>query len=326
VPPETAVVVVSRDDAVNLRPCLESVLADSPAEVVVVDNASSDGSPEMVSREFPGVTLVANWTNPGYGCAANQGFAACSAPVVLLLNSDTRIERGALDALRDHLDAHPRAAILGPRILDPDGGLQASCFPDLGSARLMLEKTPAGRWMARLPAARNRWLLSTSGHDRPRVVPWVLGAVLAIRRRAFDQVGGFDPSFFLYSEEVDLCWRLRRAGWEIRFAPVAEVVHVGGATARRLGPVSELMRIDGARLFYRRHYSRPRAAALQGMIRAAMLLRSGRRSVQALAHDGEERRRLAAEAQFWREAARGGNPAWPPPGETPGRASGKEPA
>lgn len=322
---DLAVVVVNRDDAANLRPCLASVLADSPAEVVVVDNASSDGSVEMVSRELPQVRLIANRTNPGYGCAANQGFAACSAPLVLLLNSDTRIERGALAALRDYLDAHPRAAVLGPRILDPDGGLQPSCFPDLGSARLMFEKTPAGRWLARLPAARDRWLLSTSGHDRPRVVPWVLGAVLAIRRRAFGQVGGFDPSFFLYSEEVDLCWRLRRAGWEIHFAPVTEVVHVGGATAGRLGPRAELMRIDGARLFYRRHYSGLRAAALERMIRAAMLLRSGRRSLQARARGGDDRRRLAAEARFWREAFRGRSPGWPQTGEAPGQPPG-EPA
>src|SRR5262249_11131009 len=149
---------------------------------------------------------------------------------VLLLNSDTLLAPGALAALAQYLDAHPRAAIAGPRLRNADGSLQPSCHPFLGTMQSFLEKSVVARALARLPVVRDHYLLVNSSHAAPRVVPWVLGAALAIRRSAFDQVGGFDESFFLYAEEVDLCYRLKAAGWEVHFAPVTDVVHVGGAS------------------------------------------------------------------------------------------------
>ncbi|HEX3128319.1 MAG TPA: glycosyltransferase family 2 protein, partial [Thermoanaerobaculia bacterium] len=132
--PKLAVVVVNHNTRDLLRSCLETVRAEAAediAEVVVVDNASTDGSPEMVRTGFPEVRVLANRHNPGYGAGANQGIAACRAPYILLLNSDTRLGGGSVAALTDWLDRHPRAAVVGPRLVNPDGTLQSSCFPEL---------------------------------------------------------------------------------------------------------------------------------------------------------------------------------------------------
>lgn len=204
-PAPMAVAVVCHNTRDDLRACLESLRSEAPAEVVVADNGSTDGSAAMVRSEFPEVRLLVDEGNPGYGAAANRAVAATVSPYVLLLNADTRVTPGALRALAAFLDAHPRAGVAGPRLVNPDGTLQVSCFPFIGTLRLMLEKTPAARWLARVPALRDRWLLSHSLHDRPREVPWVLGAALALRREAFAAVGGFDPAFFMYAEEIDLC-------------------------------------------------------------------------------------------------------------------------
>jgi GT2 family glycosyltransferase len=155
--------------------------------------------------------------------------------------------------------------------------LQRSCFDFLGTLRLAVEKSALGPRLASVPALRDRWLIHQGPHDRPRPVPWVLGAALALRREAFDAVGGFDPGFFLYAEEVDLCYRLRQAGWEVHFTPEATVMHVGGASTSPRRTAMEVQRTDSARRFYRRHYSPLRVAVLDGLIRTAAGLRRVRR-------------------------------------------------
>ncbi|HSF42578.1 MAG TPA: glycosyltransferase family 2 protein [Thermoanaerobaculia bacterium] len=303
--PSVAVAVVSYNTRDDLRACLESVRADAPGPVVVADNGSRDGSATLVRSEFPEALLLVDESNPGFGAAANRAIAACASPYVLLLNADTRVTPGALRALAAYLDAHPRAAVAGPRLVNPDGTLQASCFPFIGTLHLMLEKTPVARWLSRVPPLRDRWLLSHSPHDRPRVVPWVLGAALAIRREAFEVIGGFDASFFMYSEEIDLCWRFQKAGWEVHFAPGATVVHVGGASTGQRRPEMAVRQVASSRLFYRRHYSRLRAGTLETMIGAAMLGRLLRDSLRlAVTREPGARKHLAEDLAVWRGALR----------------------
>ncbi|HEX6904157.1 MAG TPA: glycosyltransferase family 2 protein [Thermoanaerobaculia bacterium] len=300
-----AVAVVNHNTRDLLRECLASVRAESPAQIVVADTGSGDGSAEMVRREFPEAVLLADEGNPGFGAAANRAVAACSAPFVLLLNADTRVGAGTIQSLDRFLRRNPRTAVAGPRLVNPDGSLQVSCFPFLGTLQLMLEKTPAARWLARVPLLRNHWLLSCSGHDRPRVVPWVLGAAMAIRREAFEAVGGFDPSYFMYSEEIDLCYRLKTAGWETRFTPVGLVVHAGGASTGQRRPEMAVRRVVSSKLFYRRHYSRPRVLALEAMIGAAMAGRWVRDALLLrLTQDEMRKRRLAEDLTVWRGALR----------------------
>jgi GT2 family glycosyltransferase len=280
-PPEIAVVLVTHNNRELLLDALVSVRGAH--EIVVVDNASTDGTPEAVRRAFPEVRLLES-PNDGYGAGANRGIAACSAPFVLLLNSDVVVRPGALRALADYLESHPRAGLAGPRLENPDGTLQRSCFAFLGTLRLAIEKTALGRWL-------------NGPYDRPRTAPWVLGAALAIRREAFEAVGGFDTAFFLYGEEVDLCYRLWQAGWEVHYTPEATVMHVGGAST---GSRFEVQRVESARLFYRRHYPPVRAAVLDGLIRTAMGARWLRDSLRLrLARDGRRRSRLAEDLAVW---------------------------
>lgn len=300
-----AVVVVSHNTRELLRDCLESARAESPAELIVVDTGSEDGSVESVRRDFPEAVLLADGGNPGFGAAANRAVAACSSPFVLLLNADTRVGAGTLQSLARHLRRNPRAAVAGPRLSNLDGSLQVSCFPFLGTLQLMLEKTPVARWLARIPCLRNRWLLSHSGHDRSRIVPWVLGAAMAIRREAFDAIGGFDPSYFMYSEEIDLCYRFKAAGWQVHFTPAGQVVHVGGASTGQRRPEMAVRRVASSKRFYRRHYSRPRVLILETMIGVAMAGRLLRDRLRlALAREPEERSRLAEDLAVWRGALR----------------------
>jgi len=283
-PHEIAVVLVTHNTREPLLDALASVRGSS--EVVVVDNASTDGTAEAVRRAFPEVKVLES-PNDGYGAAANRGVAACSAPFVLLLNSDVVVRPGALRALAGYLESHTHAGLAGPRLENPDGTLQRSCFAFLGTARLAVEKTALGRWLG-------------GPCDRSKTAPWVLGAALAIRREAFEAVGGFDTGFFLYGEEVDLCYRMWQAGWEVHYAPMATVMHIGGASAAAR-PETEVQRVDSARRFYRRHYSPARAAALNGMIRTAMRMRWVRDSLRLrLVRDDRHRGRLARDLEIWR--------------------------
>jgi len=300
-----AVVVVNFNTRDLLRRCLETVVAQCPAATVVVDNASTDGSAAMVRAEFPSVALLVNTTNPGYGGASNQGIAACGTDNVLLLNSDTRLEPGALEALAGYIDRHPRAAVIGPRLSYPDGSLQATCYAFPSPLDPFLHGRVADRLFRIAPGPRDRYLRTWS-HDHARPVPWVMGAALAIRRQAFDAVGGFDHSFFMYAEEIDLCYRLARAGWEIHFAPVTTVVHVKGASTGQQRVKMEVRLIASITLFYRRHYPRHRVLLWLAVVRTLALLRLLRDVVRVRAvRDIERRHRIGEDLRVWREILRG---------------------
>ncbi len=295
-----AAVAVSHNTRELLRECLESVREEGPAETVVVDNASRDGSPEMVQAAFPGVRLLANAGNPGYGAAANQGIAACRAPYVLLLNGDTRLRPGTLAVLGRELERHPRAAVAGPLLLNPDGTRQPSCFPFLGPFEVLAMNTYLNRLVRRTRRFRSVYSTPPAGE-----VPWVKGAALAIRRTAFEGVGGFDEAYFLYAEEMDLCWRLRRAGWETRFTPEAAVVHVEGASTGRMRPERMLQLYASLERFHRLHSPRGRIRRLRRAVKLAMLEHVLRDAVKSLwTSDPERRRALGEDLAVWRRVLR----------------------
>jgi GT2 family glycosyltransferase len=266
---QPAVVIVNYNTRQHLRESLASAVREGADEVVVVDNASSDGSAEMVRAEYPRVTLHANPTNRGYGAAANQGIASCTAAYVVLLNADACLGAGALTALRACLDDHSDTAIVGPRLLNVDGSLQPSCYAFPGSLPWILDNDILFRLNRGLPIVRTR-LLRTWAHDRERVVPWIKGAAMAIRREAFDAVGGFDESFPLFYEETDLCQRVTAAGWRILFSPAATVHHLGGAsTGDRVAAVS-LQLFAGQVQYFQAHC--PRLKSLWTMLLKALEL------------------------------------------------------
>ncbi len=230
-PSTTLVVVVSYNVAPLLARCLESIrqAGESLAgqcerlDVVVVDNASTDGSAELVRARFPEVRLIVNARNLGFGAACNQG-AAADADYVLFLNPDAALTPGALPALLARVRSTPRAGMAGPRVTYSDGRPQPTRrrFPTLGA--LLLESTPL-EWRRPGWGPLRRYHMA----DRPAYdaapVDWLSGACLLARKAAFDEAGGFSPSFFMYFEEVDLSRRMAAYGWQTWYEPDAHVVH-----------------------------------------------------------------------------------------------------
>lgn len=294
------IAIVSHNTCDHLHACLATVRPELPNDIVVVDNASTDGSVSMVRRDYPGVVVYANAANPGYGAAANQAVAACRSKYVLLLNSDTRLAPGTVRALSAYLDQHPRAAIVGPRLLNPDGALQPSCYSFPTPLHVFLEESTLIRIVRVIPGLRNGFQRTWS-HAHSRVVPWVLGAALALRREAFEALGGFDESFFLYAEEIDLCYRMHAAGWETHFTPEASVIHVGGASTRQRRADMSLQFFRSLAHFYRRHYSGWRLAQLISIMKIIALARWLRDIARlCLTPDRRRRSRLAEALTAWR--------------------------
>jgi N-acetylglucosaminyl-diphospho-decaprenol L-rhamnosyltransferase len=210
---DLSVSIVNTNSRGLLLACLDS-LAGAEAEIVVLDNASEDGSAAAVRERFPEVRVIAQEHRGGFGANHNTVIRATTGRYVYVLNEDTTAADWGFQRLTEYLDAHPRVAALGPRLAYPDGRLQDSAwrFP-----------TPLVSTMGL--ATLGRLGVTQSRGDTARPVDWVMGAALVLRREALDEVGLFDEDFFLYSEEVDLQARLRRAGWEVHYFPELTVVH-----------------------------------------------------------------------------------------------------
>lgn len=229
--PPIAAVVVNHDAGPSLVACVESLRRAGVVTVVVVDNASSDGSLELLAAADPAAVLVPTGWNLGYGTAVNLGMACCSEELVLVCNPDLVVDPSAPSILAAALGADRSVAAVGPRILD-EGGVtypSARAFP----APLLAALHAA----VGLVRPDNPW---SRAYRREEAEPlaeresdWLSGACMLVRRTAFASVGGFDEAYFMYVEDLDLCWRLRRAGWQVRYVPDARVLHVQGLSASR---------------------------------------------------------------------------------------------
>jgi N-acetylglucosaminyl-diphospho-decaprenol L-rhamnosyltransferase len=225
VAPAVSVVVVTYNALPWVERCLESVRG---RETIVVDHGSTDGTLEAVQRRFPDALLLRR-ENRGYGAGLNAGLQAASNDFALLLNSDAWAQGDAVERLTAFAESRPRAGLVGPRALNPDGTRQLTvrAFPTLwrlATEYLFLRK------LAPRSRALNSFYAGGLDLSRAQKVDWVMGFAMLVRRAAMDEVGGFDESFFMFSEETDLCRRLWDAGWEVWYDPEAEFTHVAGAT------------------------------------------------------------------------------------------------
>ncbi len=266
-PPDVAVLVVNWNTRDLLAACLTSLSSgpdDPVVQAVVVDNASGDDSAGMVRERFPHALLLAGTENVGFVAGNNRAYAASDprARYVLLLNSDAELRPGALREMIAFMDAHPAAGACGPLTLNTDGTLQPtwSRFPTvLDEMRGRQDRRFGGSRAPRQDAVSARAL---SG---PQPTDWVGGSCLMARRAALDDdLGGvlLDPAFSMYSEETDLCFRLKRKGWGVFFVPAAEAVHHGGQSSRQSSLRTLTQMYRSKVLFFRRHYGPGRAALL----------------------------------------------------------------
>lgn len=275
---ELSYIIVSWNAKGYLIQCLESLKRFGVgiySETLVVDNASDDGSADAVKEVFPDVKLIQNRTNVGFARANNQAIRECKGRYLALVNSDIEILGDCLARMLEYLDTHPRIGILGPRILNPDRTLQASCyrFPKL--------------WRAAAEALGLHRLfpsLTYCSHERTGRVEALNGCFLMVRREALQQVGELDERFFMYAEDLDWCKRFVDMGWETAYLKEAEAVHYGGQSSANT-PVRFYVEMQKANLaYYLKHRGRLAAGCYAAIVFAHQLLRVARGSVLMLLH------------------------------------------
>ena len=251
-----------------LRQCLTSVYATRSTlatQVIVVDNASSDDSVAMVRGEFPDVRLIVNAANRGYTGGNNDGIAAAAGRYVLVLNPDTQVVGDALSTLVAYAEAHPDVGLVAPQLLNPDGSVQPSRrrFPTLTTA--LFEST----WLQSIAphGVLNDYYMLDRSDDETQPVDWAVGACLLVRREVIDRVGMLDEGFFMYSEELDWCRRIKGAGWKIVYLPKAQVIHHMGKSSDQVIAQRHIYFQTSKVRYFRKHHGKWAA----GWLRIALL-------------------------------------------------------
>lgn len=277
-PIDLSVIIVNWNTASMTLECLESLYANTAAcrvEVIVVDNGSQDGSADRIIQTFPNVTLIRNRDNRGFAAASNQGIETAQGGYLLLLNSDTIVCDGVLERLIACLDDHPEVGIVGPRLVDGEGRLQLSArkFPTLRSA--LFEALHLHMLFPRSRVFGDQ-LLSWWDHRAERSVDFVEGSSLLVRRVVVDQIGLLDTGYFMYSEDVDWCWRARRAGWTVAYLPEASIIHLGGGSGYRRSPKLALEACKSKIRFHEKCYGATSASLLKFILLLGAALRLAR--------------------------------------------------
>lgn len=293
---DVSVIVASHNTRAYLERCLRGLGAEH--EVIVVDSMSTDGSRELVRDEFPHVRLVELDTNPGYGGALNKGIASASGAFLIVMNGDAWPQPGAVERLVAFAESEPQAGVVGPRLVYPDGTLQPSVrgFPTLW--RLATEYLFL-RWLAPRSRLLNAFYGSGFDHSTRREAEFLVGAVLLVRGKTLAEIEGFDERFFMYNEEVDLCYRARAAGWKVVFWPGAEFVHVGGGSTTAAWPQMYREQLRSHLRFLHKHMGLKEAERGRRLIASAMALRALVFTLLGRA----ERRRLSLDGARWLRSA-----------------------
>lgn len=262
---DISIIIVNWNTRQLLKDCLDSLQANPGAvscEIWVVDNASTDGSVEMLRADYPHVNLIQNRANVGFARANNQAMRKASGRYLLLLNTDTRVTPGAVDAMLNLAEEKPQAGIVGACLFNADGSFQASYaeFPNLWREFLILSG------LGRLFFGNFYPNHAPIPGEMPHPVDYVQGACLLVRREAYEEVGGLDEGYFMYSEEVDWCFAMRDAGWQIWYQPEAAIIHLGGASSASRPTARELDLYLSRVRFFRKHYGRTAALCLEIML------------------------------------------------------------
>ncbi len=281
--PAVSIVIVNWNTRDILHDCLRSIADQTalPHEVIVVDNASTDGSADMVRQAYPGVTLIANAENRGFAAANNQGLAVATGDKLLLLNPDTIILDGAIDVMCRWLDAHEDVGCVGCQVWEDPETIQRTSFADPGPLNLALVEFGIYRMAPRHPVF-GRPEYGDWDRRSERDVDVVSGMFMLVPRHVFEAVGYLDEAFFIYAEEADWCRRIRDAGWRCVFAPVARILHLEGGS-KSTAQIRSRMHVQKQKsktIYARKHYGRSGELAARAVFVGGALLRG---SVFALA-------------------------------------------
>ncbi|WP_433923774.1 glycosyltransferase family 2 protein [Paenibacillus taichungensis] len=256
---DASIIIVNYNTRQLTLDCLASVYESTTSfqyECIVVDNASHDGSVEAIRDEYPGVRLIANRDNTGFAVANNQAMEIAKGRYILLLNSDTVVQKDTLEIMIGYMDNHPEMGASGCKVILPDGSLDKACkrgFP-----------TPSASFYYAFGISRmfpdrpkfNQYQLGHLSSDDEYPVDCLVGAFMLVRRETIDQVGGLDETFFMYGEDIDWCYRIKEAGWGIYYYPRTYIVHYKGASARRK-PMKIIYEFHRAMwVFHRKHYAK----------------------------------------------------------------------
>lgn len=301
---DVATIIVSWNVRDYLVGCLRSVYAELDrsrlrGDLWVVDNASTDGTVELIVDLFPRVRLIANDSNPGFGAANNQGMraaAACDPRYYFLLNPDTKLLPGALSHLVACLDERPNAGMAGARLIYGDGRFQHSAFSFPGLTQLFFDLFPMparlyeSRWNGRYPRSRYQ------EDQEPFAIDHPLGATMLVRANVAEATHGFDESFHMYCEEIDWCWRIYQAGWEIYTVPAAQIIHYGGQSTRQVSAHSVINLWRSRAKLYRQHHGRFKMALATWMVKVGMAKKAARTS------DAELKRAYKEVVAIWQRS------------------------
>ena len=247
--PEISLILVSFNDWIHLEKCLQSLkgcLPELDLEIVVVDNNSTDGSPDLIKKNFPKIKLICNKENLGFSKANNLGIRASAGEFVLFLNSDTIVNTQALTVLLEGMKRNPSIGAVGPALLSGQETYQVSFGKKVDFFSEFIQK-----------GFFNFYYSKKIKSDRKvREVGWLSAACLLVRRKALDEAGGFDENYFLYFEDIDLCCQIRQEGWTLRFCPQAQIIHIGGTSTSAVKNSSRYHYRKSQIYFYRKHNSR----------------------------------------------------------------------
>lgn len=302
-----SICILNRNQRTLLNTCLGSCMAELErskisGEIIVVDNASEDGSAEMVAALFPAVRIIRNQKNEGFSSANNRAIRLSSGRYLLVLNNDTVVLPDSLRILVDYLEAHPRVAAVGPKLLNPDGSVQQGyhrSFPPLAEPALLLfglhRFWPGNVWFERARRLNERLV-------EPTPIDQIAGCALLLRRATLESVGLFDESFHYWFEDVELCHRIQRHGWHIYYIPRAQIIHHGGATFA-VTPIPEQLMLYsyGVLLYFRKQKGFFRYVVLRGLTVLAVLMRLSVAGFLAVSPDVKLRRRWRGKLRaYWR--------------------------
>ncbi|MBV8719778.1 MAG: glycosyltransferase family 2 protein [Chloroflexi bacterium] len=291
---DLSIVVLNYNTREHLRACLHALRAEgSPSietEVLVVDNASADGSVEMVATEFPWARLVRSLRNGGFAFGNNQALRLARGDAILVLNPDTLIPPGGLGALLDVLRQHPEAGIVGPKLLRPDGSIHLACRRSFPTPSVAFYRLTGLSRLFPKSQRFGRYNLTYIEPDVPIEVDSVCGACLLIRRSVVDRIGLLDERFFMYGEDLDWCLRTREAGWTVRYEPSIVVRHQHGAASRQRAFRTNVYFFRAMDLFYRKHYIQRYHPLLTGVVRTSIYAALGLAMCRTLLTNPSQRR------------------------------------